>query len=133
VIRDLVLDAQAAEPPVRQVDLDLPTQQSFRADTKHITDDQHPDHEYWIDRRPADRGIIGCQLGVHPRQIENRRDVAHEVIVRHYLIKAERIEQLSLVVLQPPHHRKPPPLNVLPGRNHCSRPTATDFCNKICH
>src|SRR5262249_32806973 len=31
VLRDLVLDAQAAEPPVRQVDLNLTTEQPLRA------------------------------------------------------------------------------------------------------
>ena len=47
------------------------------------------------------------------------------------IVEVELVEQLALVVLQPPHHGKPPPLNVVRGRNHCSTPTSTDFCNKI--
>src|SRR5262245_43419411 len=45
---------------------------------------------------------------MHPRQIENRRDTSHEVIVRDDIIETEFIEQLALITLQPPHHRKTP-------------------------
>jgi hypothetical protein len=51
------------------------------------------------------------KLGVHPRQIQNRIDLAHEMIGRNNVIEMELIEQLALIALQPPHHRKPPPLN----------------------
>jgi len=30
---------------------------------------------------------------MHPRQIKNRRDTSHEVIVRNHLFKAKQIEQ----------------------------------------
>ena len=33
---------------------------------------------------------------------------AHQMIVRHDLIEAERIEQLPLLLIEPPHHRSPP-------------------------
>jgi hypothetical protein len=36
------------------------------------------------------------------------------------------VVRYSLVDLLPPHHGKPPPLNVVRRRNHCSPPTATD-------
>jgi hypothetical protein len=47
------------------------------------------------------------------------------------VIETERIEQLALIALQPPHHLQGPLLNVVSGRHHCSLSTATDFCNKI--
>jgi hypothetical protein len=55
------------------------------------------------------------------------------VIVRHHLFKAERIKQLSLILLQPTHHGPFPPLTASTSGNHCSRKPSTDFCNKICH
>ena len=83
-----------------------------------------------IEGRPIE-GVVGRQLGVHPRQVQHGGDLAHAVIVRHHLIEAERIEQLPLVLLEPPHHR-PPPLLIASGAvNHGSRQPATDFCNKI--
>jgi hypothetical protein len=48
------------------------------------------------------------EIGMNPRQIENRSNLANWVIVRNCLIKMERIKQLLLVVIEPPHHRSPP-------------------------
>jgi hypothetical protein len=105
---DLVLDAQAAEPAVGKVHLDLATQLPLRADRKHVTDNEHPDHEHRIERGPADRGIVRRQLRVHPRQIQNRIDLAHAMIGRNNVIEMELIEQLAVIALLPPHHGKPP-------------------------
>ncbi len=108
VIRDLVLDAQAAEPPVRHVHLHLAAQQPLRADGEHVAEDKHPDHENRINRGAAKVGVVGRQLAVHPRQVQHGSDLAHAMIARDDVLKAERIEQLPLVVLEPPHHRQPP-------------------------
>ena len=65
---------------------------------------------------------------MHPGEVQNSRDLAHQVIGWNDLIQAERIEQPPLVPVEPPHHRQPP----LPPRcrvNHGSQLTATDFCN----
>jgi hypothetical protein len=59
MIRDLVLDAQATEPAIGQVHLHLAAQQPLRADGKHVADDEHPDHEHRIDRRPAKMRVVG--------------------------------------------------------------------------
>src|SRR5262245_63081312 len=44
---------------------------------------------------------------MHPRQIENRRDISHQMIVRNDIIEMELIEQLALITLQPPIIAKP--------------------------
>src|SRR5258707_3302652 len=75
---------------------------------------------------------MGRKLAIDPRQIEHRCNRTHLVIVRHHLFKAERIKQLSLVLLQPTHHSPFPPLTASTSGNHCSRKPSTDFCNKIC-
>src|SRR5215211_785818 len=74
---------------------------------------------------------MGRKLAIDPRQIEHRCNRTHLVIVRHHLLKAERIKQLSLVLLQPTHHGSFPPLTASTSGNHCSRKPSTDFCNKI--
>src|SRR5215211_2821165 len=76
---------------------------------------------------------MGRKLAIDPRQIEHRCNRTHLVIVRHHLFKAERIKQLSLVLLQPTHHGSFPPLTASTSGNHCSRKPSTDFCNKIGH
>ncbi len=52
VIGDLVLDAEAAEPAIGEVHLNLPAECALRADREHIPEDEHPDHQLRIDRRP---------------------------------------------------------------------------------
>src|ERR1700704_2423646 len=71
------------------------------------------------------------KLAIDPRQIEHRCNRTDLVIVRYHLFKAERIKQLSLVLLQPTHHGPFPPLTASTSGNHCSRKPSTDFCNKI--
>src|SRR5450631_2476816 len=72
------------------------------------------------------------KLAIDPRQIEHGCNRTHLVIVRYHLFKAERIKQLSLILLQPTHHGSFPPLTASTSGNHCSRKPSTDFCNKIC-
>src|SRR5262249_1586652 len=127
---DLVLDAQAAEPPVRQVDLNLTTEQPLRADGKNVADDEHPDHQQRVNRRAAEGRVVRRKLTADPGQIEHASDPAHQVIVRYHLIEPELIEKLFLLVLQPPHHRQPPQRIVSERRNHRSRKPSTTFATK---
>jgi hypothetical protein len=106
VIRDPVLDTQAAEPAVRQVHLHLAADRPLRADREHIAKDEHPKHEHRIDRRTAHHGVMRRELGVDPGKIQNRRDLSDAVIDRNHIIEAERIEKLPLILLKPPHHRR---------------------------
>src|SRR5262245_15318737 len=62
VIRDLVFDAQAAEPAIGEVKLDLAAQRTFRADGEHVTDDEYPDHQHRINRRSSSMRIVRGQL-----------------------------------------------------------------------
>ena len=43
----------------------------------------------------------GCQLRVHPEKVQHGCVLAGALIVRHYLVEAERIEQLPLVPVEP--------------------------------
>jgi len=133
VVRDLVLDAEAAEPAIGEVDLDLAAQRTLRADGEHVADDEHPDHENRINRRTANRRIVRRQLGADPRKIENGRNPAHQMVVRNHGIEIERIEQLALILIASTHHRMPSPILASGQRNHCSGIASTDFCNKIGH
>src|SRR6202163_2488176 len=133
MLRNLVFDAQAAKPAVRQIDPDLATEQTLRPQAEGVAEDQHPDHQNWIDRGRAEWRIMRRKLAIDPRQIEHRCNRTHLVIARHHLFKAERIKQLPLILLQSTHHGPFPPLTASTSGNHCSRKPSTDFCNKICH
>src|SRR6201985_1442560 len=51
MIGDSVLDTEPAEPAVGKIHLHFTTEQPFRTDRKNIPHDQHPDHQFRIDRR----------------------------------------------------------------------------------
>jgi hypothetical protein len=69
----------------------------------------------WLPRHCPQEGaaraalrVKGREIGMNPRQIKNRSNLANWVIVRNCLIKMKRIKQLLLVVIEPPHYRSPP-------------------------
>src|SRR5262245_50601402 len=67
----------------------ITAQRPLRSDRKHVADDEHPDHQHWVDRWPTEPRIIRCQLGMHPTQIKNRSDLADRMIVRHRLLETK--------------------------------------------
>jgi hypothetical protein len=110
MIRQLVLDAEATEPAIGEVELHLAAEQAFRANGEHVADDEHPDHQHRINRGAADRRIVWRQLRANPGQVKNASKSANQMIVWDNLFEVERIEQLLLIPAAPPHHCKPPPM-----------------------
>ena len=92
MVRDLVLDVQAAEPPIRKVHLHLGAEPALRAEREHVADNQHPDHQLRIDRGPAGVGVIRLQLLVHPAEVENAVDPAHQMISRNHIVEMKLVE-----------------------------------------
>src|SRR5581483_9301725 len=120
-----ILDAELAKPPICQIDLHLRAQPPLRADRKHIANYQHPDHQHRIDRRPTSVRVVSRKLLVHPIKIENAVDLSNQMIGRYRLVEIERVEELTLPALSPPHHR-PLPANRSPDqRNHGSTAVST--------
>ena len=64
VMRDWIVEIESAKPPVGQVEVDLLTQPPFRSNAVAVPDDEHPDHEFRVDRRAPDIAVEGAQLGV---------------------------------------------------------------------
>src|SRR5246500_3161596 len=120
-----ILDAELAKPPICQIDLHLGAQSPLRADRKHIANYQHPDPQPRVDRRPTRVRVVSRKLLVHPIKIENAVDLPNQMIGRHRLVEIERVEELTLSALSPPHHR-PLPANRSPdSRNHGSTAVST--------
>ena len=102
MIRDLVFDPELAKPPVGQVDLDLSAEPPFRTKRKYVTDDQHPDHQHRINRRPASVRVERRQFVMYPTQIKQAIDLPYQVIRRHDLVEIKRVKELALTALLPP-------------------------------
>ncbi len=108
MIGPLVFEAEPAEPAVGKIDLHLAHELTFRANGKDITQDQHAQHEFWIDRRSAGVGIVRRQCAMYPAKVKHASDLTNRVIVRHRVIQVKCIKELLLIPLKSPHHRKAP-------------------------
>jgi len=94
------------EPAVREVHGHLVAQLSFRADPAAVTDQQHANHQFRINRRPTGVAIVRREMFAKARKIENPIDITKQVILRHDLVKIERVKQLVLRLIVAAHHRK---------------------------
>src|SRR5213082_746656 len=132
MIWDSVLNAELAEPAIREVHLNFATDQPLRADREDISHDQHPDHQFRINRRPTHGRIMRCKFAAEPGKIESSIDLPYQMIFRDCVIELKLVEKLRLFALQPTHHGLPPPRFASARWNHGSPQASTDFCNKIC-
>jgi hypothetical protein len=81
MIRDCILDTEPAEPAIGEVHL------HFTADQSDIPHDQHPDHQLLINRRPAHRRVMRCELASKPGQIERSIDPSNQMIFGNRVAK----------------------------------------------
>jgi len=130
VIRHIGLEAEPAEPPVGQVEMNLLAQSTLGADAVAVAHQQHPDHQLRVDRGAADVAVIRSQVTPHSRQINEAVDLPQQVIPRYVSLDAEAEEQRLLHHRPLAHHR---PNLLLPGEvNQDPRPASREgFFNTI--
>lgn len=131
MIRHLAVKPQPAEPPVGQVQVDLLAQPPLGPDGKAVADDEHPDHQFRIDRGTTDGAVEWLQLPADSAEIQVPIDPPQKMIVGNVTFGTEVIEKTLRSTLKS-HHRSIPRAKSHRKRNHCSQPPATDFLNKIC-
>jgi hypothetical protein len=56
------VQVEAAEPAIRQVQVNFVAQTPLRADAKAVTDDQHADHQLRIDRRATGVAVVRREM-----------------------------------------------------------------------
>jgi hypothetical protein len=115
------------------VQRDLLAQPPLKANTVAVADDQHADHQFGVDRRPANLAVERLQLLPKLPQYppHDRVEAAQEVAFRDALFEVEEIEELALIDRLPTHHDPPPPLKPSTKRNHDSPMITSDFFNTI--
>ena len=103
VIWNLVVEIEAAKPWVRKVKFELFAQPPLKADAIAITDNQHPDHQLRIDRRPANLAIERHKLLTKLRQYpcHHRIDPAQQMARWNAPFEVEQVKQLALIARLP--------------------------------
>ena len=83
MIRYAAIKTEPTEPAIRQVQMDLAAQSAFRTDAKAIADKQHADHQFRINRWPAEclgmtrrrrvRADVACAFPRQPKPSTQER------------------------------------------------------------
>src|SRR5215216_1943903 len=131
MIGHLAVEAQTTKPAVRQVEVHLLAQPPLRADAKAVADDQHPDQQLRVDRRPPHLAVERSQFLPQPVEFDEPVDRAQQVPFRHMPFERELVKKGVLPDAAFPHHW-PSPRSPRTGLNQPSRAPATpDFFNRI--
>src|SRR6185369_11524066 len=83
---------------------------AFRADAVAVANDEHPDHQLGINRRPADVAVMGLEFLVQVAE-SHRHEHIHspqQVVLGDAIFEPELVEQTPLITPLPTHHRPPP-------------------------
>src|SRR6516162_3888904 len=111
MVGNVVIEIEATEPAVSEVELNFLAQLPFGADAVAVADDEHPDHEFGIDRRSPNLTVKGFQFAAQVSQYPRHRriDATQEMPHRDTPFEVKQIEQLALIDHLPTHHDPPPP------------------------
>src|SRR6266567_5153686 len=91
VVRYGVVQIEAAKPTVSEMQFDLPAQSPLEADAIAVAHDQHPNHEFRVDRGPTNVAIEWRELLAHARKQSrhDRIDPTQEMVRRNALLEVE--------------------------------------------
>ena len=92
VVRHPAVKSQATKPARGQVEVDLLAQAPFGPDAHAVADDQHPHHQFRINRGAADAAVERLQFCAHLLQIEKSVDASKQVIFGDMVIEAEIVK-----------------------------------------
>jgi hypothetical protein len=90
--------------------LDLLAQLALMPDAIAVADNQHPQHQFGINRGAADLTIERSQLPTELGQYagHNRIDPAQQMAFGDQFIEVERVKQPALITRLPTHHHQTP-------------------------
>ena len=80
VVRHAAVEAEAAEPAIGEVQVDLVAEPPLRSDAEAVARDQHPDHQLRIDRRPAGLAVVRGQLSPKSGKIDEAAHGPEQVV-----------------------------------------------------
>lgn len=115
--RNLVLQAQAAEPAVGQVHPHLPAKPPFRADRTAIADQQHAHHRLGTDRGATQVAVVAPHLATQPAQIQSRVDTPKQMIGGNHGFEIELMEKTVLPTTRRTQHRSYSLMKTTPSEN----------------
>src|SRR3569833_1397377 len=84
-----ILQAQATEPAVGQIELDFFAQAPLGTNAIAVADDEHADHQLRVDRGPASSAVKAGQMAAQVTQIKEAVNYPQQVIGRDVVLQAQ--------------------------------------------
>jgi len=106
MVRHVAVETETAEPAIRQVEVNLLAQPTLRADAETVAHQQHPDHQFGVDGRPANRAVERRQVRPHAVQIDEAINGAEQMVLGNVPLQRELVEQLGLIDPPLSHHAR---------------------------
>lgn len=88
--------------------MDFLVQPTLGPNTQAVADDEHADHEFRIDRRPAGVAVERRQMLAQFAQIQEAINASNQVIARDVIVQVECVEQVVLNDALTHHDALPP-------------------------
>ena len=101
MIGNLAIQTEPAEPPVRQVEVNLFAKPALGSNAHAVAHDQHPDHQCRVDRGSPRPTVEGLQSLTKAIEVEVSIDAPQQMIGRDMVIEAKVVKQPSLGRLNP--------------------------------
>jgi hypothetical protein len=123
VVRHPAVEPEVTKPAIGQIEMDLLAQPPFGPDAHAVANNQHPHHQFGINRGPADAAVERLQLRAYLLEIEKPVDASEQVIIGDVVIEAEIVNSCAGAVCIPiivPLLRKS-----IRGWNHASQRRST--------
>ena len=80
VIRHAALQTEPTEPTIGKVQMHFLAQPALRANPEAVAHEQHPDHQFRVNRGPPDLAIEGPQVSAHAREVHEPINRAQQMI-----------------------------------------------------
>jgi hypothetical protein len=129
VVGNAVGQIETSKPPIRQVQMYLFAQPSFRSDAEAVADKQHTDQQLRVDQRAASVAVEVCEMRSDAGQINEPINRPQQVVLGHMVLQRELVEQCRLRFLPRSHHRKSLPMERIESATYAS--IKDKFFNKI--
>ena len=124
------VQADAAEPAISEIEVDLVAEPPLGADDMQIADEQHAQHQLGVDRWPSYGAVVWRESPPNEVEVEHRVNAAEQVIGGHVVLKPETKEQ-RLLPRKPAHDRRALRSAVIAGTNHATNLPASAFFNSL--
>ena len=91
---DLIVEIESAKPSISQMQFNFLGQPALRPQTVAVPDNQHPDHQFRINRWPANLAVIGIELLMHigERRRHEYIDASEQVVLWDAVVEAKLVK-----------------------------------------